>query len=194
MHATDDSARSRPADDHLQCLPLLRRAVRGVSGDGDALYLRRRRSQLSRQSLPPVRRLLHRLPVFAAARVQRQCAGFARQTAQRQLRALCLAAGARRRVRAQRPGRHAAGRGEHRRLHHRLCRLRRSGGAVLAQRRRFLQSDAAQRHGRSVRRCGAIRDCSVLVQPAGVLARHQRRRAARRLCRLRPRRSPTPCI
>ena len=60
--------------------------VRGVSGDGDAPHLRRRRSQLSRQSLPPLRRLLLRLPVFAAARVRRQRAGGARQAAQRQLR------------------------------------------------------------------------------------------------------------
>ena len=91
------------------------------------------------------------------------------------------------RVRAQRSGRDAARRGGHRRLHHRLCCFCRSGGAVFAQRRRFLQSDAAQRHGRVVRRCRALRDCGVLVQPARVLARHQRRRAARRPCRLRPR-------
>ena len=58
---------SRPADDGLQFLPLLRGPLRGVSGDGDAPRVFRRRPQLSRQSLPRLRRLLHRLPVLAAA-------------------------------------------------------------------------------------------------------------------------------
>ena len=74
MHATKHPRGSRPADDGLQFLPLLRRPVRGVSGDGNAPRVLRRRPQLSRQSLPWLRRLLHRLPVLAAARIQRQCA------------------------------------------------------------------------------------------------------------------------
>ena len=36
MHATEAARRSRSADDGLQFLPLLRGALRGVSGDGDA--------------------------------------------------------------------------------------------------------------------------------------------------------------
>ena len=36
QHSSAALSRSRPADDGLQFLPLLRRAVRGVSGDGDA--------------------------------------------------------------------------------------------------------------------------------------------------------------
>ncbi len=44
--------RSRPADDGVQLLPLLRGPVRGVPRDGDAPRVPRRRSQLSRQSLP----------------------------------------------------------------------------------------------------------------------------------------------
>ena len=75
MLATENLREAERLMTHLQCLPLLRRAVRGVSGDGDAPHFCGRRPQLSRQSLPPVRRLLHRLPVFAAARVRRQCAG-----------------------------------------------------------------------------------------------------------------------
>ena len=58
---------SRPPDDGLQFLPLLRGPLRGVSGDGNAPRVFRRRPQLSRQSLPRLRRLLHRLPVLAAA-------------------------------------------------------------------------------------------------------------------------------
>ena len=63
---------SRPADDGLQFLPLLRGAVRRLPGDGDAPLVRGRRPELPRQSLPRLRRLLRRLPVLAAARVQRQ--------------------------------------------------------------------------------------------------------------------------
>ena len=59
--------RGRPPDDGLQFLPLLRGALRGISGDGNAPRVLRRRPQLSRQSLPFLRRLLHRLPVLAAA-------------------------------------------------------------------------------------------------------------------------------
>src|SRR5439155_746421 len=66
--------RDRPSDDGLQFLPVLRGAVRSVSRDGDAPRLFRRRSQLSRQSLPWLRRLLQRLPVLPAPRVRRQCA------------------------------------------------------------------------------------------------------------------------
>ena len=71
QEATDarnaNSGRGRPADDGLQFLPLLRGPLRGVPGDGDAPRVFRRRPQLSRQSLPRLRRLLHRLPVLAAA-------------------------------------------------------------------------------------------------------------------------------
>ena len=66
------AGRSRPADDGLQFLPLLRGTLRGVPGHGDAPRVPRRRSQLPRQSLPWLRRLLLRLPVLAAARIQRQ--------------------------------------------------------------------------------------------------------------------------
>ena len=63
----ENSGGSRPPDDGLQFLPLLRGPVRGISGDGNAPLVFRRRPQLSRQPLPQLRRLLHRLPVLAAA-------------------------------------------------------------------------------------------------------------------------------
>ncbi len=75
-------------------------------------------------------------------------------------------------------------RAERCRLHRRLRRLRRSRRAVVAQRRRFLQSDAAPGHGRAVRRGLALRDLGLRLQPARLLARHQRRCAARWLCRV----------
>ena len=68
QHArNEDSGGSRPPDDGLQFLPLLRGPLRGISGDGNAPRVLRRRPQLPRQSLPFLRRLLHRLPVLAAA-------------------------------------------------------------------------------------------------------------------------------
>ena len=78
--------------------------------------LRRRRSQLPRQSLPWLRRLLRRLPVLAAARIRRQRAADAGRGAGRFLRRLCLAARARRPVRAQRPRDRAHRRAERRAL------------------------------------------------------------------------------
>ena len=62
-----NSGGSRPPDDGLQFLPLLRGALRGLSSDGNAPCVLRWRPQLPRQSLPFLRRLLHRLPVLAAA-------------------------------------------------------------------------------------------------------------------------------
>ena len=147
----------------------------------------RRRPQLSRQSLPRLRRLLFRLPVFAAARIQRQRAGRVHQAAQRQLRGLRLAGCLFRRLRQQRPCRHLARGAEHGRLHRRLCRLVGSGGAVGAQCRRFLQSDAAFCDGGDLRRRRALRRARLHVQPARLLARHQRRYAGGP-CRLRRRR------
>jgi pimeloyl-ACP methyl ester carboxylesterase len=53
QHArNENSRRSRPADDGLQFVPLLRGPVRGISGDGNAPLVFRWRPQLSRQSLP----------------------------------------------------------------------------------------------------------------------------------------------
>ena len=155
------TGRSRPADDDLQLLPLLRGAVRGVPGDGDAPRLRRRRPQLPRQSLPRLRRLLRRLPVLAAARIQRQRAADAGAGAGRVLRRLCLAARARpacSRATGWRSASVAAlSRG---RVHPRLRRLARPGGAVRRPHRagRVLPADAAQRDGGTVRRGVSLRD------------------------------------
>src|SRR6478609_9366806 len=61
----ENSGGGGPSDDGLQFLPLLRGALRGVSGDGNAAFVFRRRPQLPRQPLPRLRRLLYRLPVLA---------------------------------------------------------------------------------------------------------------------------------
>ena len=146
--------RSRPADDGLQLLPLLRGAVRGISRHGDAPRVPRRRPQLPRQSLPCLRRLLRRLPVLAAARVRRQRAARAGAGARRVLRGLCLAAFPRAVVRPQRardqPRGGAGGRG----VHPRLRGVARPGGPVRRAYRagRVLPADAAQRDGLAVRR------------------------------------------
>ena len=50
MHATETLERSRPADDGLQLLPLLRGAVRGLPGDGDAP----RRSRTATSTTSPI--------------------------------------------------------------------------------------------------------------------------------------------
>src|SRR5260221_428428 len=87
------SRRGGPPDDGLQCLPLLRGALRRLSGDGDAPRLPGWRPPLPRQSLPRLRRLLLRLPVLAAARVQRQCAARPGAGSRRLIPRLCLAGG-----------------------------------------------------------------------------------------------------
>ena len=133
QHATRAARRSRPADDGVQLLPLLRGAVRGVSGDGDAPRLPGRRPQLSRQSLPFLRRLLRRLPVLAAARVRRQRAARAGAGARRILRGLRLAARAGAAVRAQRAGDQPRGGAERRGVHPRLRRVARSRACCSAR-------------------------------------------------------------
>ena len=115
--------RDRPPDDGLQLLPLLRGAVRGVSRHGDAPRVFRRRPQLSRQSLPRLRRLLRRLPVLAAARVQRQCPENVGDRPRQLLCRLCLACRAVRPVRAQRRGHLLDRSAERRCLHLRLRRV-----------------------------------------------------------------------
>ena len=123
--------------------------MRRVPRDGDAPRVSGRRSQLPRQSLPFLRRLLRRLPVLAAARVRRQRAARAGAGAQRVLRGLCVAARARADVRAQRAGDQHRGGAERRGVHSRLCGVaRRERDLRHAYRAgRVLQTDAAQRDG-----------------------------------------------
>ena len=180
-HATRAARRSRPADDGVQLVPLLRGAVRGVSRDGDAPRVSRRRSQLSRQSLPFLRRLLRRLPVLAAARVRRQRAARAGAGARRILCGLRVAARARADVRAQWAGDQHRGGAERRGVHSRLRGLARSARAVRHAYRagRVLQADAAQRDGAAVRARVSLCDRRARDGRARLLARHRRSGAAR---------------
>ena len=178
----DGCSRSRPADDGLQLLPLLRGAVRRVSRDGDAPRISRRRSELSRQPLPRLRRLLRRLPVLAAARVRRERAARAGAGPQRV------------------PTRLTPGRAFSRRLFERnglvislvaaiavaafifgfvgLARpIRTVRHAYRA--RRVLQADAACRDGMAVRARVPLRDRRDGARPACLLARHRRSAGAR---------------
>ena len=184
QHARNPNPRgSRPPDDGLQFLPLLRGSLRGISGDGDAPLVFRRRPQLSRQSVPCLRRLLHRLSILAAARIQRQRAEDAGRRARRFLGRLCLAARLLRPVRAQRPCHQPHRRPERRRVHFRFCRCYRPPGAGRCPHRpgRVLRADAAQCDGRLVRRGVPLCDRSAGDGRARVLARY--RRAGRHECR-----------
>ena len=150
--------------------------MRGVSGDGNAPLVLRRRPQLSCQSLPCLRRLLHRLPVLAAARIQRQCPADARDRARRILCRLCLAARLLRPLRPQWP-RHQSDRSRRRRgVHLRFCRLQRPASPVRRphRTRRILSTDAAQCDGGAVRRRVALRDRGAGDGRARILARHRR--------------------
>ena len=133
------------------------RYCEGLCAVFPAMEMRRafpgRRSQLSRQPLPRLRRLLRRLPVLAAARVRRQRAARARAGARRVLRGLRVAARARAAVRAQRAGDQPRGGACRRGVHRRLCRPGTTVRAVRHAHRagRVLPTDAACRDGVAVR-------------------------------------------
>ncbi len=181
--ARDRAARrSRPADDGVQFVPVLRGALRGVSRHGDAPRISGRRPELSRQPLPFLRRLLCRLPVLAAARVRRERAARAGAGARGILCGLCVAAGAGAAVRAQWPRGQPGGGAQCRGVHPRLRGVARCGRAVRHPHRagRVLPADAAQRDGGAVRRGVPLCDRRAGDGPARVLARYRRSGLARR--------------
>ena len=100
----DADRRGGAAAADLQCLPLLRRLLRGVSGDDAPARIRQGRRRLPGKPVPQLRRLPARLPVRAAARIRGQCSAGDGEGARADLLGLCLAAGVRAPVPAQRRG------------------------------------------------------------------------------------------
>ena len=84
-------SRRRAGHDHLQLLPLLRRLLRSVPGHGAAPAFHGSRSQLSGKSVPPMRGVLLRVPVRAAARIRREYSQAPGGDASRVLSQICMA-------------------------------------------------------------------------------------------------------
>ncbi len=142
----------------MQRLPLLRAVLPRLSGDGATPDLRDGRPELSRESLPRLRRMPVCVPVRAAARVRDQRAANVRAVARAVVRAVCVAGGARRGVSPPRRDDGVAARGHDDRAVARgdVC-AQRLGAKRARRRRRFLRRRAARRHGRSVRRRRVVR-------------------------------------
>ena len=83
--------RGAAGDEHLQCLPVLRRCVRGVSGHVPGSGVLRSSIALPGKPLPQLHGLLSQLPVRSAAPLCRQCAGGFDGTEGRNLRSVCVA-------------------------------------------------------------------------------------------------------
>ena len=177
----------------MQRLPLLRAVLPRLSGDGATPDLRDGRPELSRESLPRLRRMPVRVPVRAAARVRDQRAADVRAVARAVVRAVCVAGRARRGVSP--PGRDdgVAARGHDDRAAARgdIC-AQRLGATRARRRRRFLRRRAARRHGRGVRRRRVVRLAGARDRRGALHARaevHARVGNAARIERRTPRRA-----